>query len=269
MQISEIAFKHDAKSLSGWVRSRKRLDLSLPELEHSHMPDDIALRLSTTPKPSYLRDWVLGGIDGALTTFAIVAGVAGAGLAHSVVIILGIANLLADGISMAAGNYSGVKAENDALKSVRDMEFRHIEQAPDGEREEVRQIFSKKGFKADDLERAVDIITKSKDRWVDFMLVEEFGLPHNARPPMPASAATFVAFVICGSVPLIPYLFRSESAFFAASIATGFVFFGIGALKSKWTNAAWWRSGLETLIIGSGAATVAFFVGYYIEKLVS
>ena len=98
-----------------------------------------------------------------MTTFAIVAGVAGAQLSTSVILILGLANLLADGFSMAAGNYSGVKAEKDDYQRLREMEIRHIAMTPEGEREEVRQIFSSKGFAGDDLERAVDVITQSHE----------------------------------------------------------------------------------------------------------
>ncbi|MEL7547330.1 MAG: VIT1/CCC1 transporter family protein [Pseudomonadota bacterium] len=237
-------------------------------LEHSHTPAEIAARLARFPKPSYLRDWVLGGIDGAITTFAIVAGVAGAGLSTSVVIILGIANLLADGISMAAGNYSGVKAENEAMSNVREMEKRHIALAPDGEREEVRQIFAKKGFRGDDLERAVSTVTEDKDRWIDFMLTEEFGLARSERAPLPAAAATFLAFVVCGLIPLLPYVLGWPNVFVVASLGTGCVFFCIGALKSHWSNRSWASSGVETLAIGTAAATTAYLVGHYLEMIV-
>ena len=237
------------------------------ELEHDHTPASIAARLAEPVKPSYLRDWVLGGIDGAVTTFAIVAGVAGAGLSYTIVIILGVANLIADGISMAAGNYTGVKAENDDYKRLREMERRHIKHAPEGEKEEVRQIFVRKGFTGDTLDHAVDTIIADERRWIDFMLTEEFGAPKHERPPLPAALATFSAFVICGAVPLIPYILGAGGSFAIAAIATGIVFFTIGALKSKWSTTSWWVSGLETLAIGAAAAAAAFFIGDLLEKL--
>lgn len=143
------------------------------DIEHAHSPEEIAKRLEQGPQANYLRDWVFGGIDGAVTTFAIVAGVAGAALSTNVILILGAANLLADGFSMAAGNYSGVKAERDDYNRLREMELRHIAVAPEGEREEVRQIFAAKGFDGEDLERAVDVITSCQERWVKVMLEEE------------------------------------------------------------------------------------------------
>ncbi len=240
----------------------------MPELEHEHTPEAIAQRLSEPARASYLRDWVLGGIDGAVTTFAIVAGVAGAGLSHTVVIILGVANLVADGISMAAGNYSGVKAENDEYLKLRDMERRHIRATPEGEREEVRQLFHNKGFSGEDLERAVDVICADKERWVNFMLTEEYGAPKVHRSPISAALATFAAFVLCGAVPLLPYLMGAPKSFSLAAVATGIVFFAIGAMKSKWSMVRWWASGLETLAIGSAAAIAAYLIGDGLEKIV-
>jgi len=144
-------------------------------LEHSHHKEDIARRLAKDPPVSYLRDWIYGGIDGTITTFAIVAGVVGADMPGAVVLVLGMANLVADGFAMGAGNYSGTKAESDLFKHFLEVERRHISLAPGGEREEIRQIFARKGFSGPDLERIVDVITSDEDRWTHTMAVEEYG----------------------------------------------------------------------------------------------
>lgn len=233
-----------------------------PPLEHDHSSEAIAERLSAPPTGANLRDWVLGGIDGAVTTFAVVAGVAGAELSTRIILILGAANLLADGFSMAAGNYAGVKAENDDYERLREMERRHILEAPEGEREEVRQIFAAKGFAGEDLERAVEIITSRHERWVQLMMEEEHGAPRHFRSPRAAAMATFAAFVIAGAVPLLPFAFGAGEAGLApAAIMTAATFFLIGAMKSKWSPHPWWRSGLETVAIGLAAAALAYFTG--------
>lgn len=234
-------------------------------LEHDHTRDAIARRLSGGPKPSYLRDWVYGGIDGAVTTFAIVAGVVGASLEARVVLILGLANLLADGFSMAAGNYSATKTEIDEATHIRNMEERHIRDDPDGEREEVRQIYAAKGFSGTGLDNAVDTITASRKRWIDVMLVEEHGLATVSRDPMKGALATFTAFFICGSAPLLPFLFGLQASLTLAAVATAAVFFAIGSMKSRWSPMPWWRSGLETLGIGFAAAAIAYIVGYLLR----
>ena len=131
-------------------------------LEHGHNPREIAKRLRDGPRVSYLRDWVYGGIDGTVTTFAVVAGVVGADLSTRALLILGAANLLADGFSMAAANFSGTKAEIEEYEQVRRMEERHVRVAPEGEREEIRQIFQAKGFKGEALDTVVDVITEKK-----------------------------------------------------------------------------------------------------------
>lgn len=238
-----------------------------PPLEHEHSAQAIARRLADTPPFSYLRDWVYGGIDGAVTTFAIVSGVVGAELSSRVVLILGVANLVADGFSMAASNYSGTKTEHEEHARLRAIEERHIAMEPEGEREEIRQIFRAKGFRGEDLERAVEVITADRERWVETMLAEEYGLPKAVRSPLKAAASTFAAFVLCGAVPLLPFLLDAPASFEMSVVMTAAVFFLIGSTKSRWSPVAWWRSGMETLVIGLGAAAIAFLIGYALKGL--
>lgn len=231
-----------------------------PVLEHSHSPKAIHDRLVQGPSSNYLRDWIYGGIDGAITTFAIVAGVVGADLSTMVLLILGVANLLADGFAMAAGNYIGTEAERDDYERVLGIERRHIALAPEGEREEIRQIFAAKGFAGDDLERVVAVITSDHGLWARTMAAEEYGLTQTLRSPVLAALSTFAAFVVCGSLPLLTYLL--PGGLFDCIIATGATFFGVGAIKSRWGSAGWLRSGIEALLIGMGAAALAFAVGF-------
>jgi vacuolar iron transporter family protein len=234
-------------------------------LEHSHTREAIHDRLMQGPRTNYLRDWIYGGIDGAVTTFAIVAGVAGADLSATIVLVLGFANLLADGFAMAASNYSGTKAEHDNYERVLGIERKHIAIAPDGEREEIRQIFEAKGFSGDVLERIVTVITSNRTLWARTMAVEEYGLSPTPRSPVLAALSTFTAFVVCGFVPLITYL--SAGGLAACVIAAAATFFCVGAIKSRWSPVAWWRSALETLAIGMGAAVVAFAVGLALKEI--
>jgi len=237
------------------------------QLEHSHSVEAISERLAQDHKPNYLRDWIYGGIDGAVTTFAIVAGVVGANLSSGVIVILGLANLLADGFSMAASNYSGTKAEVDDVKRIREIEKRHIANAPEGEREEVRQILRGKGLEGDVLEQAVDAITADEERGIETMLVEEYGLSPNSRLPMTSALSTFAAFILCGAVPLLPFVSAMENGFAWSTGLTGLVFFAIGSAKSRWSLAHWSHSGLETLVIGMTAAGMAYVIGYLLRGL--
>lgn len=241
--------------------------MSNTRLEADHTPSAIRRRLSTLPPPSYLRDWVYGGIDGTVTTFAIVAGVVGADLGARVILILGLANLLADGFSMAAGNYSGKKSEIDDYRRIEAIERHHIEEVPEGEREEVRQLLAHRGLSGETLEQATTIITSDIDRWVDVMMRDEHGLARDVRSPVTAALSTFVAFLVCGAVPLIPFAIGLDHAFTIAIVMTGIVFAIIGALKSRWSLAPAWWSAMETLAIGSVAAIVAYGVGVFLKGL--
>ena len=230
-------------------------------LEHEHTPDAIRRRLEEGPKTSYLRDWIYGGIDGAVTTFAIVSGSEGAGLSSGVVVILGLANLLADGFSMAAGNYSGTRAEKDEREHLRRVEQRHIAVDPEGEREEIRQIYAQKGLEGESLELVVDAITSDRERWIDTMLSEEYGLASDPRSPMAAAWTTFSAFLICGAVPILPFVLGLGSPFLISIVATGLVFFGIGCVRAKWSVSPWWQAGFSTFALGSAAAFLSWAVG--------
>jgi vacuolar iron transporter family protein len=241
--------------------------------EHSHRPEAIADRLNRPDSVSYLRDRVYGGIDGAVTTFAIVAGVEGAELSTGIVLVLGIANLLGDGFSMAAGNFSATRTEREEYDRLRAMERRHVDRSPAGEREEVRQIFARMGFEGEALDKAVGVITAERERWIDFMMSEEHGTARATRKPWRAARATFLAFLACGTVPLLPFVLgwsgvmAVEHAFALAAVLTGAVFFGIGSAQGLFSEKPWWRLGIETLAIGGSAAAIAYGVGWALRGL--
>lgn len=241
---------------------------SAAPLEHEHSAESIRARLAAGPHLNYVRDWIYGGIDGSVTTFAIVSGVVGAGLSSSVILVMGFANLVADGFSMAASNYMGTRAEMEDLKLLEAVEYRHIDAVPEGEREEVRQIYQEKGFQGEELERVVALITADRKRWVRTMLTEEYGLPLDVRSPWLAAASTFSAFLACGLAPLLPFLFGLEDAFGLSTLLTGAVFFAIGSIKSRWSTMRWWRSGLQTLLVGSAAAGLSYGIGALLRDLV-
>ena len=240
----------------------------LAGMEHDHTSEAIEKRLAAGPRQNYLRDWIYGGIDGSVTTLAVVSGVVGAELSPWIILIMGFANLFADGFSMAASNFLGTRAEYEDLKRIEAIENRHIDLAPEGEREEVRQIFLNKGFVGEDLTRIVDLITADRTRWVRTMLTEEYGLPRKVRSPWIAAVATFSAFIVCGVVPLLPYILGLNNPVGLSMMMTGGVFFTIGSVKSRWSTASWWSSGLSTLAVGTIAAGLAYAAGLLLSHLV-
>jgi vacuolar iron transporter family protein len=236
-------------------------------MEHEHTAAAIEQRLAGGPRQNYLRDWIYGGIDGSVTTFAVVSGVAGARLSVWIVLVMGFANLLADGFSMAASNFLATKAEHDDLRRIEAIENRHIDLVPEGEREEVRQIFLARGFAGADLVRIVEFVTADRERWVRTMLSEEYGLPQALRSPWIAAICTFSAFLICGLVPILPYLIETDHPLEFSGLMTAAVFFAIGSGKSRWSTASWWSSGLTTLLVGIIAAALAYGTGIFLKGL--
>ncbi|MCA9062359.1 MAG: VIT1/CCC1 transporter family protein [Planctomycetaceae bacterium] len=243
------------------------------ELVASHKPDRIRDRLAEPTQHSYLRDFIYGGIDGAVTTFAVVSGVAGAGLSSGVVIILGIANLIGDGFSMAASNYLGTRADDQLREKARHTEEQHIRHHPDGEREEIRQIFAMKGFEGRVLEEAVEVICSDRERWIDTMLKDELGLPLHTPSATRAAITTFLAFVTIGSLPLAPFILEfvvGKPLTWTYHISTGLTaiaFFLIGAAKSRFVMQKWQFAGLETLAVGGIAAGLAYVAGLLLGDL--
>lgn len=234
-------------------------------VEDEHTPDAIRARLAEGPVTSTLRDFVYGAIDGVVTTFAVVAGVAGAGLATRVVLILGAANLAADGFSMAVSNFLGARSEDQRRQRYLREEERHIAAVPAGEREEVRQLLGTWGLAGGLLDGATGAVTEDRDRWVRFMMQLEHGFSPAGPSPARAALATFVAFVTVGFVPLSPFvvdaLVGGGAPFLWSAGLTVAAFFAVGAGKGLVVAQAWWRSGIETVVVGGTAAALAYAVG--------
>lgn len=248
----------------------------LPSHHHSkgesHASVDIRARLSEGPTQSYLRDFVYGAIDGTVTTFAVVAGVAGAGLSPGIVLVLGTANLLADGFSMAASNFAGARAERDQENRIREEELLEIQMRPEGERAEIREIYRAKGFDGELLEQVVEVITADQDRWLSTMMLEEHGVSDGVGSPLKAAIATFVAFIVIGSLPLIPYVIDlampgEQHMFGLSAVFAALAFITVGVLKGHIVRLPKWRGAVETLAIGGAAAVVAYGVGHLLGGL--
>jgi len=213
---------------------------------------------------------MLGGVDGVVTTFAVVAGSAGGQLASTIVIILGIANLIADGFSMAVSNYLGTRTRQEEVRQSRADEQWQIDVFPEGEREEIREIFARKGFEGTGLDEIVEIITADREVWVDTMMAEELRLSDVSTRPLRAGVTTFVAFSICGAIPLLPFLIGAgdfNAMFFVSASLGAATFFALGMGKGRVVGISPVRSGLQTLAMGGVAAILAYGAGYVLHLI--
>ncbi|RMG40279.1 MAG: hypothetical protein D6719_11495 [Candidatus Dadabacteria bacterium] len=257
---------------SGTARTKKVSDA---ELMAEHTSDAIATRLDSQEAHETTGDVVLGALDGIITTFAIVAGVAGAGMSESalVALILGLANVLADGFSMGASNYLKARSDQQTLEKFRRMEEEHIERIPESEREELRQIFLRKGFSDEILEDIIKVITADRKLWVDTMLTDEWGLKLSMPHPLRSALVTFFAFIAAGMVPVIPlaarlfYPLTDELVFRYCGLLTAVAFIVLGAWRGRVLHRSVLVSIAETLFVGGAAAFLAYFVGNVLGAL--
>ena len=221
----------------------------------------------------YIAEFVYGGIDGVITTFAVVAGSAGAELAVPIVLILGFANLIADGFAMSVGSYFSAKSENESYDKHKAVEYWEIKNLRDKEVEEIREIYEAKGFEGDLLKQVVDVITSDDEVWVDTMMKEELEMIKNDRPPWKRGLVTFIAFNLVGFIPLSAYAFAgfidasASDLFVVSSFSTAVALALIGTLKGLVTEQSLIKGIIETVLLGGIAATIAFFVGDILEKL--
>jgi vacuolar iron transporter family protein len=227
---------------------------------------DYAMKLS-------IEDFVYGATDGAVTTFAVVAGVIGASLSPSIILILGFANLFADGFSMSIGNYLGGKTHREYIQNQRGKEEWEIDNLTEQEEQEIRDIYKEKGFKEEILEEIVRIITSKRKVWVELGLIED-----KNRSPRDTAITTFIAFNLIGMIPLVPFILlyisgfssvsSTSTAFLYSIIFTAIAFFLIGIIRGMVVRKSLIRTGLNTLTIGGIAASVAYVVGYLLSEII-
>lgn len=223
---------------------------------------------------NYLREFVYGGIDGAVTTFAVVAGAVGANLDVSIILILGFANLLADGFSMSVGAYLSAKSEKENYQKHRAIEYWEVDNMPEMERAEIVEIYKAKGFEGELLDKVVNVITSNRDRWVDEMMKNELDMIEDSKSPFNIGLATLISFVMIGFIPLAFYVYDflfgiGLDLFLWTSIGTSLAFVVIGWLKSYVNQTPVLKSILETLALGIVAALVAYFVGDLLESILT
>lgn len=224
---------------------------------------------------NWLPDFVYGGIDGAVTTFAVVAGVEGASLSVPIILILGFANLFADGFSMASSKYLSDKTNQEQYRKIYQRELKHIKKNISHKDKELDIIISNYGFKGKDLTSAKKVFQANPEALVDLIMRNEYSMTQENIDPKKGGAATFLSFLLIGFIPLTSYLVKPflsmsyEQTFITTIIATLGALFVVGAIKSRFTDRHWTVSGLETVLIGGIAAGIAYAVGYFLRDLSS
>jgi predicted membrane protein (TIGR00267 family) len=233
-------------------------------LEKQHS-EDIKYHLVGDPhrRASGLSDIILGGQDGLVNVLGVILGVAAATHDPRIVLVAGLAATFAESVSMGAVAYTSTLADADFYEAERAREFRHITEVPHLEKNEVREIYARKGFKGDLLDRIVETITANKDVWVAVMMSEEHRLsPGNRRQAFRTALVVGFAAVVGSLIPLTPFfLFPVVHSMWVAVAITALVLFGVGAYKARTMVGHPGKSGLEMAVIGTLSALVGYVVG--------
>jgi VIT1/CCC1 family predicted Fe2+/Mn2+ transporter len=234
--------------------SSKSLDVHAFEL-HNH--------LDPHHRASSLSDIILGGQDGLVNVLGVILGVAAATSDPRIVIAAGMAATFAESVSMGAVAYTSTQADHALYESELAREHRHVRLVPALERDEIREIYSKKGFEGALLDQVVDTITANKDVWVAVMMAEELKLAPVAKFGAVRSALIVGAAAIVGSlIPMAPFfLLPIAIAIWASILIAGLALFIVGAYKARLTVGRWSRSGMEMAVIGIVSALVGYAVG--------
>lgn len=245
---------------------------TLKELQEEHKPAPRS-RLSKPPAGeadehsavrNYVRDLILGFNDGLVSVYAIVAGVAGAGLATGQIAIAGIAAATAGALSMGLGEYISTKSQTEYYAAEAQREREHIRKYPKLEREELMEMLEKKSYPTELVAPLADHIMSNEDRFVEFMMREEFGVGQESeRSPFVAMGLVMLAFVVGAILPLIPYFIGIDrlTGLAVATVLSLSGLFAAGAVKAATSGLKPWKSGLEMMGLGALAALITFGVG--------
>ena len=213
-----------------------------------------------------IRQIIFGMNDGIVSVFALLAGVAGAGLDPTTILITLLAASIAGALSMAAGEFISSKSERNYYENEIKQERLEIKLVPEIEKEELRLIYRKKGFEGEILEKIVTQIIKDPDLWVREMVIDELGIAELEQGgELKGVIVIFISFVAGSLFPTFPYIafqaLDSIQIFWIASFVTFFGLFIVGALKKYITGVNWLKSGLEMLIVGTLAFVASYFIG--------
>ncbi|EGD72389.1 vacuolar iron family transporter [Salpingoeca rosetta] len=272
--------KGDGAAADRLTLARKAFEAHDPELSRLAHELGAAPERHQTEAGQYVKAAVFGGMDGIVTTFAVVASVNGADLATGVVIIMGFANLIADGISMGMGEFMSALSESQYTLSERVREEWEFDHNPEGEIKEMVDLYMEKGFSEEEATQIMTIMAKHREFFIDHMMVEELGLmpPDEGESPAKNGLVMFLSFVAFGLVPLLSYLAlstvdfgsnKSDALFGIACAMTAVALFILGAVKSRFSTQSWYMSGFSVVINGAVSAGAAYLVGLGLENLVS
>lgn len=210
-----------------------------------------------------LRAAVFGVNDGLVSNASLILGVAGAGSEPGIIVLSGVAGLLAGAFSMAAGEYVSVRSQREMYEYQIGLERDELGTYPEEEAKELALIYEARGLPGDEAKRLADSMIADPERGLDTLAREELGLnPHELGSPWGAATSSFLSFACGALIPLLPFLFGTRSSALLISIGlTGATLFAVGAILSLFTGRGAMSGGLRMLMIGAAAGALTFTIG--------
>lgn len=211
-----------------------------------------------------LGDVILGGQDGLVNVLGVILGVAAATGDSRILLAAGLAAAFAESVSMGAVAFTATKARHEHYESEQQREFRHIETVPELERQEIKQIYTEKGFAGEMLDQIVDTITANPKVWVSVMMAEEHRLiPMQKHEILRAAFVVGISAIAGSMIPLMPFFFLPINLGIAISlVASAIALFLTGFYKTRTTVGKPLKGGLEMAVIGMASAMVGYMVGF-------
>ena len=220
---------------------------------HDHQHSDVS--------GGWLRAAVFGAMDGLVSNTALVAGVGGGGAAPRAIVLAGTAGLIAGAISMALGEYTSVKTQNEQLDLEVRKERRELERNPAGELAELTAMYQGRGLDENLARQVAAQLSRDPEQALRTHVVNELGLSPEDKPsPWVAAGSSLVTFSLGAAFPLVPYLL-GFSVLWAALLAGGIGLVLAGAVSSRFTPRPWWYAGLRQLLFGAVAAGATYLIG--------
>ncbi|BCJ72860.1 membrane protein [Catellatospora sp. IY07-71] len=226
-------------------------EATLPPIDHEHA--DVS--------GGWLRAAVFGAMDGLVTNIGLIAGVGGAGVDPHTIVLTGVAGLVAGAISMGLGEYASVRTANEQIEAEVAKERRELRHNPAAEAAELAQRWIERGIAPDLARQMAEELRAQPDEALRMHVREELGVDPDSKPsPWTAAISSFVCFSIGAIIPLLSYLFGSDSLWLALAVG-GLGLFVVGALTARFTRRRWWATGLRQLLLGAAAAGATYLIG--------
>ncbi|NEB79817.1 hypothetical protein G3I40_32050 [Streptomyces sp. SID14478] len=209
----------------------------------------------------WLRPAVFGAMDGLVSNFALMAGVAGGAVSQQTVIITGLSGLAAGAFSMAAGEYTSVASQRELVEAELDVERRELRKHPADEERELAELYASRGVEPDLAREVARQLSRDPEQALEIHAREELGIdPGDLPSPMVAAVSSFGSFALGALIPVLPYLLGASDLWPAVVLAL-IGLFACGAVVARVTARSWWFSGLRQLALGGAAAGVTYLLG--------